>query len=259
MKHKSLFGLFATHSLPKILLLCFVMTVLQLYSFLRDPISTSYIISNQEIPLFSYMLATFLSIFFCSLHGTLKDGTYTLLRLGLSKRDIFHVLALNQFCSLFLIWGTQAFIFMLARGILNVNSPESSFLYLFYLDSWQSSFFHLVLPTLDFYGWMEIFLRNLLLAFLGATISLKVFTSQKRNKYYVFLLLIMATYVDIAGGIFYQIHYHIMNYYDSTSDIYQLLTVSVDNWPKIISISYCLLFGISTLFLFLGGKKYDKN
>lgn len=257
MKHKSVLGLFATHSLPKILALCLVMAVIQLYFLLRDPFYYENLLINPQIPLFSYVVVTFLSIFFCSLHGVLKDGTYTILRLGKPMRDIFHALVCNQFCSLFIIWGTQAFILMFGRGVLGFFSPESSFLHLFYLDSWHSAFFHFVLPTLDIFSWTALILRNLLLSFLGATITMKVFYGEKRNKYYVFLLLMMASYLDISGVIFEHFIYGFASHFDLLDVYYSQIGSLTADSSLITNIFCCVFFGISNLFLFLGGKNYD--
>lgn len=254
--NKALYGLLASHTIYKILPLCTLLALYQGYTILTT-LKYGYFSYNLDSTiLYSYFPAILLSLFFCSLHSTLKDATYSLKMLGTTNRQLFHALTLNNFSSLFILWGAQLLIIHLARIFFSIFTGDPLNFHLYYLDSWLILMFHFLLPTLDILHWLAIILFYLALSLTTATISMSIYTNRKRNKYYVLLLLQIPAFLaycsNIMKGIIYEFFWtHFI--FDGVNYSYS------NNTPWYIDLFYIIPIAVLTLILFLGGKKYDKT
>ncbi|MFI3250388.1 MAG: hypothetical protein R3Y07_05445 [Eubacteriales bacterium] len=170
MKHKSLYGLVASHTFKNLVICCLGLTVVQMgIVFILASEHSSNLNTLEgwfDHPGFRMSYAAGMAVILFVSDLQFQWGSkvgYTMFRLGKTNKEILWVLMQNGLISYLTLWGVQVLIlFGVSHYYLAVTPPEFTSVQTIFLANLRSDFFHMVIPNVTGLLWM----RNLAQLFL---------------------------------------------------------------------------------------------
>ncbi len=129
-----------------------------------------------------------------------KKVGYTMNRLGISRKTLFAVWTFHSVCMILIIWGVQVAIFFVASKYYQYLTPENMVaIQTFYLSTFRSEFFHIVLPLEEGLLWIRNILLWLCMASGSAYYAMKRFQGVQSMVYGVTTFLAFVHFLSGSG------------------------------------------------------------
>lgn len=157
----AVFQLASLHTLPKLLVLCVVLAVLQLGAFgwvLTHGATASFVemLDNGHLGLLFRVVLVLVGVLSLSGCRGKSNLSYTLGRLRLPMYQIGLAWSVNTALCLVIVWGVEVVILMGCKSLFQAHIDPSCWSHQsFFIDCYRSDFLHGVLPMGDWVVWVR--------------------------------------------------------------------------------------------------------
>lgn len=193
----NIFSLFASVTLKKTLWVALSLVGVQsILFFTRDETMRTF--PEYWAVKWTYFVALGLCFFICHMEGVCEHGGYTLKRLGFSRKELFPLFLLHNFCSFLLIWAVQALI-LLGTTLIQYPPQEGIGYQSPFLVHRLGNFYSCVVP-LDWQLGLQIISGFILISSASAFIPLRKMRGMSYKRSYVAFYLFCSTLSQYSYG-----------------------------------------------------------
>lgn len=199
-------GLVANHTIGGVIGFSLVLIMLQcgLFCYLGlnqgEELTPFYQWIDHSLVKYSFIAAVIAVCNLSSMVCANKNAKYTMNRLGIPRKSLFAVWTVHSLCMILAIWGVQVAIFLVGSQYYQYVTPEDMVaIQTFYLSTFRSDFFHMVLPLEEGILWIRNILLWLCLASGTAYYVMKQFQGVQSIVYGVTIFLAFTHFLFGSG------------------------------------------------------------